>query len=153
MTDCNCQKEHCEIISCEKVDVEFSDRSQDIAVGLEDNSEEFDIGIVDVGTTLITNKAVVLRATTEYWNSKRDLVSKKDVFYLYLDHFSHVDEHGELVYTPGLKIGDGLAYLIDLPFIENSEVFIKASDVERWDNKWRGYIIEANPENLIFTTE
>lgn len=153
MSDCNCQKEHCEIISCEKFDVEFSDRSQDVNVGLEDNSEGLNIGIVDVGTTLINNTTVVLRATTEYWDSKRDLVSQRNVFYLYLDHISHVNERGELVYTPGLKIGDGLAYLIDLPFIENSEIFIKASDVERWDNKWRGYMAPSNPENLIFTTE
>ena len=63
---------------------------------------------------------------------------------------------------PYIKIGDGSAYLIDTPFLDNvllehindTESHVSAEDRIRWDNKVRVYpspqVVED--EQLIFTT-
>ena len=53
--------------------------------------------------------------TTEHWNAQIALVAKKDHLYVYSDYTS-VD--GEPV--PGIKVGDGTSYLIDLPFVSGN---------------------------------
>lgn len=37
--------------------------------------------------------------------------------YVYIDQYSYIKD-GQTVLVPGLKIGDGNAYLIDKPFID-----------------------------------
>ena len=98
------------------------------------------------GVTLKGNKTsqelgipVVYINTTEYWNSQSGLVGEKDVIYVYSDH-SH-DEFGNDV--PGVKIGDGQAYLVDIPFldancqshIENTEIHITQAEREFWNSR------------------
>lgn len=141
-----------ELINCEPFEVKFDDESTDLDVELVDESNPIDIGIADIGSTIISNQAVVLRGTDEYWNSQRDLIAKKNVFYMYLNHMPYEGPNGETLYRPGLKIGDGLAYLIDTPFINGIELVITQSDIDRWNGKWRGYIDPEDSENLVFTT-
>ena len=125
-----------------------------IEVTFEDNSEEFEIKLFDTSNVLIQKAQVVLRGTVEHWNEQADLVGKKDVIYIYTDWKEIGEtEEGEKVYAQGFKIGDGKAYLIDTPFMGDTGVTITESDVERWNNKWRGYIDPENFENLVFTTE
>lgn len=54
--------------------------------------------------------------TTEYWNSNPMLIAKDGAIYIYTDY----DEfEGQAI--PGIKVGDGKAYLIDIPFISGNK--------------------------------
>ena len=58
--------------------------------------------------------------TTEYWNAQIDLIGSSGHFYVYTDH-AQIDGKD----LPGLKIGDGVSYLIDNPFISGNEVSLE----------------------------
>lgn len=96
----------------------------------------------------------VISDTTTGWNSIPNLVSEKGVIYVYTDHYV---EDG--VAYPGFKIGDGLAYLADLPFtddpffehINNQDIHVTLAEKQFWNNKVRAYL-EDNTENIVFTT-
>lgn len=60
------------------------------------------------------NSCRVLYNSTANWNRNPTLIAKKGYIYIYSD-YSHVDDQD----IPGFKVGDGKAYLIDLPFITN----------------------------------
>lgn len=79
--------------------------------------------------------------TTENWNRQSNLISKKGSFYIYTDYYKK-----DNLDIPGLKIGDGKAYLIDLPFINpdlssynshiaNKDIHTSAAEKAVWNNK------------------
>lgn len=82
---------------------------------------------------------VLYSGTVEYWNSHPTLVGEKDAVYVYTDYST--DSHGNEV--PGIKIGDGLSYLIDSPFLDvncrdhmdNTEIHITQIEREFWNSK------------------
>ena len=97
---------------------------------------------------------------TSGWNSQIDLVSEEGAFYVYTDY--RTDEDGNLV--AGVKVGDGNAYVVDLPFLAgNDEVLsshindtsIHITDEERtfWNNKVTAFLSASNNENLVLTKE
>lgn len=97
----------------------------------------------------------LLVATTAEWNAQRSLIAEKGCVYVYSDY-----EHTELgTPVPGFKVGDGLAYLIDLPFNDDlflahaSDNVIHVTDAERefWNNKVTAYINATNTEELVLT--
>lgn len=99
----------------------------------------------------------VLYNTTEYWNSHHTMIAKRGYIYVYSDYKQDGDKT-----IAGMKVGDGLAYLIDMPFIDEIyaehvvDVVRHITSEERafWNNKVRCYInTEINEENLIFTTQ
>ena len=92
----------------------------------------------------------VLRGTTAYWNSRPSLVAANGVSYIYTDYRIIDNGDGTTTTYHGLKIGDGSAYLIDMPFIGGSNVDITQADIDRWNSKWAGYMNPSNEENLIF---
>ena len=115
------------------------------------------------GVELIGNKTsadlgipYIFVNTTEYWNSQPSLITIKDALYIYTDY--EQDEEGNDV--PGIKVGDGLGYLIDAPFtsdpyydhIRNQFIHITPEERERWNNKVRCYIDVNDLEKLVFTT-
>lgn len=75
------------------------------------------------------------------------LISRQEVIYVYVDKYSYVNDQGETVYVPGLKVGDGNAYLIDKPFvnedlrhaienhINNQEIHITNQERTKWNSK------------------
>lgn len=97
--------------------------------------------------------------TTDGWNLRRTYIPKRGELVIYLDR-SIVDD----VARPGLKIGDGKAYVADLPFYDDDtiaallslirnhigdpDLHVTAEEKERWDNK---ISCEVNGEELIFT--
>lgn len=99
----------------------------------------------------------VLYATTARWNSDPTRIAKRGYVYIYSDWKTDTDGQ----YLAGIKIGDGSAYLIDLPFLdeiyykhlEDRIVHITQQEREFWNDKVRCYIDPINPENLIFTTQ
>lgn len=93
--------------------------------------------------------------TEANWNAQLDLIGKKGHLYVYSDHDTLNDEP-----VPAIKIGDGLAYLIDIPFVDSSLYHIKNGDIHVtledknfWNNKVRCYMSEVVGEQLIFTTD
>ena len=96
----------------------------------------------------------VLFNTTSGWNSQTSLVSKVNTLYIYTDH--QTDGQGNNV--AGIKVGDGSAYVVDLPFtdviatehIEDTTIHVTESEKNFWNNKVRCYY--ASGDNLIFTT-
>ena len=95
--------------------------------------------------------------TTEEWNSRPSLIGAKNVVYVYTDH--ETDGDGQPI--PGFKVGDGLAYLIDLPFnddlmvthINNQLIHVTEEERAFWNNKVSAYIDADNNEELVLTTE
>ena len=78
--------------------------------------------------------------------------------YIYSDARSYEEEYTEnnetltrTVYVPGIKIGDGSAYVVDLPFVN-----VTSEQINFWNNKVNCYlepelIADGDNETLIFT--
>lgn len=98
----------------------------------------------------------VISNTTAGWNSNPGLIAKKDIIYVYSDY--QKDSEGNNI--PGLKVGDGSAYLIDSPFIDTSmlehindkTVHVNEGQREFWNNKVRCYCSEIKDQTIVFTT-
>lgn len=75
----------------------------------------------------LNNKIIYYSKTKSEWNSDRDFMSQKNVLYIYSDYKS-IERDGEQILIPGLKIGDGTTYLIDLPFVNDTS---KGSELEQ----------------------
>ena len=96
--------------------------------------------------------------TKEYWDLQRSYVPERGEIVVYIDK-TVIDN----VAYPGMKIGDGNAYLIDLPFVGDDTyiqlvslitghiydqgIHVTPEDKTRWDNKLN---YQLNGENLIF---
>lgn len=97
----------------------------------------------------------VLQDTTANWNAQSTLVSQKDCVYVYTDH--HTVDGQDI---PGIKIGDGNAYLIDLPFtdaafiahIADDSLHVSDADRESWENKVSCFV-EPDSTKLTFSTD
>lgn len=101
--------------------------------------------------------------TTEHWNAKRSFIPLRGEIIIYTDHGQMDDGYGNTINVPGIKVGDGNAYLIDLPFVGAEEryailhelrthtndwsIHVSAEDRSFWNNKLN-YTI--NDGNLIF---
>ena len=100
----------------------------------------------------------VLFNTTAAWNAQAGLQSESDTLYIYTDH--DTDSNGNLI--AGIKVGDGNAYLIDMPFtdtaimerlnnhISDTTMHITAAERVFWNNKVSCYY--NGSEAVIFTT-
>lgn len=92
--------------------------------------------------------------TTAGWSVQTTLVSEPETIYVYTDH--KTDSQGNKI--AGVKVGDGNAYVVDLPFtdalemehISNTSIHISDAEREFWNNKVRCYY--TGIEQLIFTT-
>lgn len=98
----------------------------------------------------LSNKMVYYSKKKADWDADRDMISQKDVLYIYSD-YKLIDQDGKQIYMPGIKVGDGTSYLIDLPFanqnknneiedllldhINNKIVHISAEQRNFWNNK------------------
>lgn len=109
---------------------------------------------------LQSNNLVYQTKTTAQWNSNPSYPSKKGTLYIYSD-YQIVEKDGEEIYLPGVKLGTGNAYLIDLPFLntpQNNEQFldhindttrhITVAERQFWNNKIN-IDLNLHDENLI----
>lgn len=122
-------------------------------------NDEFDMRAV--------NYANLYYNTKEGWDSMVNYVSELGTIYYYEDYYTETDEHGNTITKPGIKIGDGMAYLIDLPFlgsigsptdhttlyehINDTSVHVTEQEKMFWNNKCRVDETQVDNENLIFT--
>ena len=103
--------------------------------------------------------AKVYTDTTENWGRKTDYVPDVGDIIVYTDKDT-VDVGGDTVLVPGVKIGDGNAYVVDLPFIDDAlaarlaehidddAIHVSAEDREFWNSQLD---CEVEDEELIFT--
>lgn len=112
-----------------------------------------------------TNKFTYYSKTKEEWDSDITFLSEKNVLYIY-SNFKIFSKNGqEEIYLPGLKIGDGKSYLIDLPFlndfdnniekvlldhISNNSIHISDQQRNFWNNKLN---YELQNETLILNRQ
>ena len=111
--------------------------------------------------TANSNNNYVLQGTTAYWNSQRNFIPDDRVVVVYSDG-GEIERNGETIEVPRIKIGDGNAYCIDLPFvsddilsmvenhINDSTIHVTPEEKAFWSNKINtdNYLLE---ENLVFT--
>jgi hypothetical protein len=96
---------------------------------------------------------------TENWNLQRSLISQEGAIYIYSDYKTRVDDDGNEIRIPNMKIGDGTTPLIDAPFIaaEASEQIIETI-VESVEQQVAGHVAETVVQTLesdgkLVTTE
>ena len=103
----------------------------------------------------IVKERTVLVGTKEQWDSTPTMIGEKDVVYVYSDQ--NTNELGQPV--PGFKVGDGKAYLIDMPFnndlslahFSNESIHVTDEERDFWNNKVTAFINAMDPENLVLT--
>jgi len=103
--------------------------------------------------------------TTEYWNGHANYVPFKNEIIVYSDYIKISDN--PLLFAPAMKVGDGKAYVADLPFINvpfsqdliseiekfenhmaDPTIHVSLDDRERW-NKKTEYEVDEGKEELI----
>ena len=128
------------------------------------DSDTLNVKLSDVSTFKVKLKGDVVMVendnvhvdTTENWNSQVDLVAKLNNIYIYSDYI-----HGDTD-IPGMKVGDGTTYLIDLPFLSgnndiltqhmlNTVIHVSQADRDFWNNKVTCYISSDEPDTLVFS--
>lgn len=88
----------------------------------------------------------IIAKTTAQWNADPTLISKLNTLYVYTDY-----ETQDGVDIPALKVGDGLAYLIDLPFTYTGDV--TPEQLAFWNNKVTAYMDPTHIETLILSKD
>ena len=95
--------------------------------------------------------------STAEWEQEPPMVSEPGVLYIWSDWYQ--DSQGNDI--PGVKVGDGNAYVMDLPFqsedflnhVLDTNIHVTAEEKEFWNNKVTCYISPNNPTNIIFTKD
>ena len=98
----------------------------------------------------------IIYGTVDYWNSHPEIQSEPGCLYIYTD-YKHLDGKD----IPGMKFGDGNAYVIDLPFFDemyaahiiDTNIHVTPEEKEFWNNKVTCYLDPVNDENLIFSKD
>ena len=106
------------------------------------------------GTVVNLKSDGILYDTVAGWASKPKLISEPNIMYVYTD-YQVVD--GENV--PGIKFGDGNAYLIDRPFIDilyarhiaDNVIHITQKEREFWNNKVTAFIAPEQADLLVLS--
>lgn len=107
---------------------------------------------------------IVSENSTEGWASMAQYLPKQGEICIYTDYKTFQDDLGNTIVCPGIKIGDGNSYLIDLPFTDaelrhevlqrlsdheqNTTIHITQAEREFWNNKLN---YDAVGEELILT--
>lgn len=96
---------------------------------------------------------------TADWNSDLSFIPKKGQIIVYSDH-GQMQSGDKMVDVPGFKVGDGLAYLVDLPFVgddnvktimgllrvhtDNTDIHVTLAEKEFWNNKLNYTLADEN---------
>jgi hypothetical protein len=94
--------------------------------------------VLDAGGTGSTS---VVSKTTAEWQAQPHLVSTKNTVYVYTDYDTSGGRN-----IPAIKIGDGSAYVVDLPFVTSGS--ITTEDVVSWNNKVTARMSDTAIETL-----
>ena len=98
----------------------------------------------------VNTRIQLKRDTTENWNNAKGFIPLVGEVIVYTDYSSYEKEvHGEIrtILVPGIKIGDGNAYVQDLPFVDkdlrdtliehinNMDLHVTLGEKTFWNNK------------------
>lgn len=86
---------------------------------------------------------IVAVKTTAEWAELPQIQSRVGEIYIYSDHSTDGEGHN----IPGIKIGDGNAYVVDLPFATGTDIRITDADIANWNGK---VSVRVEGEKLIF---
>ena len=110
----------------------------------------------------------VAHDTTANWNKHRKFIPAAGEVIVYTDRSTITDSNGVVKFVPGIKIGDGKAYLVDLPFVDNnsneiqqmhqtfqahennSNIHVTLEEKNFWNNKIN---YDISGETLIITRD
>lgn len=95
--------------------------------------------------------------STAEWDEEPPTISEPGALYIWSDY--RQDELGNNI--PGIRVGDGNAYIKSLPFqdedylnhILNTEIHVTAAEKDFWNNKVTCYIPQDDPTRIVFTKE
>ena len=120
-----------------------------------------DLSLSDIG---VQNN--ILAEDTKYWNSHRSFIPECGQIIIYIDKGTIVNQDGTETMVPGIKVGDGMAYLIDLPWvgedttaaifesledhIRNTEIHITSNERAEWNQKINVRLDAQNQEIIEF---
>lgn len=100
--------------------------------------------------SIINGRVQLKRDTTTNWNNARGFIPLEGEIIIYTDYKTitkEIDGEVKTILIPGIKIGDGRAYVQDLPFIDdelrdkimshinNNDTHVSVIDRFKWDNK------------------
>lgn len=135
---------------------------EDGAIYILDNGDNSGELYTDIGNQRIkvgTGQSSIVIKTTQEWRAENPkTISKLGNIYIFSDARAYqedYEENGETltrtVTVPGIKIGDGQTYVVDLPFST-----ITTEQINFWNNKVNCYLEteyneQGNQENLVFT--
>lgn len=101
--------------------------------------------------------------TKAAWDMQPQLIAEEGAIYVYSDKATIYDGVGNPVFVPGVKVGDGTSYLIDMAFV-GDEILLALSNhvnnevrhitqAERifWNNKVSGFLDENDEETLVLS--
>lgn len=108
-------------------------------------------GVTLSGDMSLMDLRIVSENTTDGWNSNPQYLPKQGEICIYLDYATAQDDMGNIITYPGIKIGDGNSYLIDMPFVGaetryillerirehelNTNIHVSPEEKEFWNNK------------------
>ena len=130
----------------------ITNKPQINGITLQGNKSAYELGLANV-----------YYDTTANWNLQPFLISERKGVYIYSDFEIIYDEVGNPTFIPGIKIGDGTTYVIDLPFITDEmtslllshigDTHVHLTDAERefWNNKITCYLDREDLENLVLS--
>ena len=98
----------------------------------------------------------VICDTSANWATKTTLKSQLGYIYVWTDY-----QTSDNTDIPGIKIGDGQAYVLDLPFVDtiyaqhiaDTIAHVTQTDRNNWDSKVTCYIDPNLSTRLCFSTE
>ena len=91
---------------------------------------------------------MVIVKTKAEWALLPQMMSRKGTIYVYSDYREETNpETGEITYIPRAKIGDGMTYVVDLPFATMS---ITDEDIARWNDHVGVYVDEETHEMIFY---
>lgn len=110
----------------------------------------------------VLDRTAIHYATTANWNAEPELIGEEGHVYIYSDYTRVDDEEGKTTYIPAIKIGDGVSYLIDAPFlvsgddkefidhINNTRIHVSEYDRTSWDDKVSATVDESEEKLVLF---
>lgn len=128
-----------------------------------DTSEQYAMRLNEAVNVVIQQGGKIYCDTTAAWNLQHQLVTEFGAIYVYSDKETIYDDVGNPIIVPGIKVGDGTSYLIDMPFVGDEILYVLAehmsdstrhiTEAERifWNNKVSGYLDEHNNETLVLS--
>lgn len=105
---------------------------------------------------VINARILARRDTTENWNQKKDFIPMRGEIIIYTDYGHMDDGFGNIINVPGIKIGDGNAYLIDMPFVGDDVRYSVLQELRQHVNDWSIHVSQYDREfwdnKLNYTT-